>query len=176
MRRLPEVRLERLPRMAEFAEWATAAEEGLGLKKGAFMDAYAEARSDAVGQALEGDAVAEAVLAFMADKREWAGTSSELHRWLAFKVDANTQRTRGWPKTSSYLSAKIKRLAPALRAVGLEWEEWQEGDKNKTRRKRLRWREGEGPSKEEIEERKRQRSGGGLFGPPTLVEEQEGDG
>ncbi len=162
--------------MAEFAEWATAAEAGLGLEEGAFMAAYEESREEAVGHTLEGDAVAEAVLAFMGNRREWTGTASELHKWLALKADGNVQRTRGWPKTSSYLSAKLKRLAPALRAVGLEWEEWQEGDKNKTRKKRLRWREGEGPSEEEIEEQKRQRSGGGLFGTPILKEEQqEGD-
>lgn len=34
LRQLPEVRLERLPRMAEFAQWVVAAEEGLGFKEG----------------------------------------------------------------------------------------------------------------------------------------------
>ena len=170
LKRLPEVRLEKLPRMAEFAEWVVAAEEGLGFKEGAFMGAYAVARSDAVGHALENDAVAEAVLAFMAERREWEGTATELHRNLALRVEDNVQRTRGWPKTSSYLSAKLKRLAPALRDRGIEWEEWQDSDRNKTRKKRLRWRESEGPSEEEIENRKR-RTKGSLFPTPILDDE-----
>ncbi len=48
----------------------TAAEELLGLTPGTFMRVYEENRAEAEGEALEGDPVAGAVLAFMADQRE----------------------------------------------------------------------------------------------------------
>jgi hypothetical protein len=148
LKRLSEVRLEKLPRMAEFAEWATAAEAGLGLEQGAFMRAYAEARSDAVGQALEGDPVAEAVLSFMGKRRQWVGTASELHKKLAPEVSEEVRRTKAWPKQAQHLSARMRRLAPPLRAVGLEYtpDAGRAGPKE-PRRKRLRWVEGEGPER-----------------------------
>jgi hypothetical protein len=140
---LPGVRLERLPRMAEFAEWATAAERGLGLREGAFMQAYGEAWSDAVGQALEGDPVAEAVLAFMADRSQWLGTASDLLSRIAPKASEDVRRTKAWPKTPHHLSNRLKRLAPPLRSVGLEYtpDAGRKGPKE-PRRKRLRWTDG----------------------------------
>ena len=36
---LDRVRLEELPRMADFAKWAAAAETGLGLESGTFISA-----------------------------------------------------------------------------------------------------------------------------------------
>ncbi|MDP9479557.1 MAG: bifunctional DNA primase/polymerase [Actinomycetota bacterium] len=181
--RLPETKLERLPRMAEFAEWATAAEEGLGWEKGAFMNIYQQNRAEAVDAALEGDPVAEAVLAFMGERRGWEGTTAGLQKEIALKADERVQRTKDWPKTPAHLSARMKRLAPALRAQGLEWEAETAGDKVKTRMKRLFWREGFGPSKEDVaaaSEKKRRPSRGGLLGPAgddgEGRDEPEGDG
>ncbi len=45
--RLPETRLARLPRMADFALWVTAAEPALWPEPGAFLRAYAGNRADA---------------------------------------------------------------------------------------------------------------------------------
>jgi hypothetical protein len=129
MRRLPEVRLEKLPRMAEFAEWAVAAEAGLGLDEGAFMRAYGEARSDAVGQALEGDPVAEAVLAFMGERRQWLGTASELHKRLVPKVDEEVRRTKAWPKSPQLpqRSAEAPGAAPAGHRARVHPRRWPDG-------------------------------------------------
>src|SRR5205085_4550335 len=41
LRNLPTVRLELLPRMADFALWATASETALGFAPGAFIAAHA---------------------------------------------------------------------------------------------------------------------------------------
>lgn len=140
MRRLPETRLERLPRMAEFAEWATAAEGALGWDPGSFMATYEEGREEAVAGALEGDPVAGAVLSFMEEREEWVGKSAELLEKLASEVDEKVERSRSWPKTASHLSGRLKRLAPALRAQGLDYEDWREAGGERQRKKRLSWR------------------------------------
>ena len=140
MRRLPEVRLEKLPRMAEFAEWVTAAEGALGWVPGSFMSAYEEGREEAVAGALEGDPVAGAVLSFMEEREEWVGKSAELLEKLASEVDEKVERSRSWPKTASHLSGRLKRLAPALRAEGLDYEDWREAGGGRQRKKRLSWR------------------------------------
>ena len=142
MRRLPEtrLRLKKLPRMAEFAEWVTAAEGALGWDPGSFMVAYEEGREEAVAGALEGDPVAVAVLSFMEDQEEWVGKSAELLEKLASEVDEKVERSKSWPKTASHLSGRLKRLAPALRAEGLDYEDWREAGGGRQRRKRLSWR------------------------------------
>jgi len=134
MRRLPEARLEKLPRMAEFAEWVTAAEGALGWDPGSFMVAYEEGCEEAVAGALENDPVAGAVLSFMEDQQEWVGKSAELLEKLASEVDEKVERSRSWPKTASHLSGRLKRLAPALRAEGLEYEDWREAGGERQRK------------------------------------------
>ena len=51
-----------LPRMADFATWVTAAEEGLKWSKGTFMKAYEVNRMNLIDIALEADIVATAIL------------------------------------------------------------------------------------------------------------------
>lgn len=128
------VRLEGMPRMADFAVWVTAAERALEWSPGAFMQAYSGNRSEATEQALEADVVAVAVREFMQDRGEWSGTAGELWEALNDLVDEDIRHTRVWPGAPNALSARLKRLAPALRGIGIEYGE----DRSKaTRQKRL---------------------------------------
>ena len=77
LRNLPSTRLELLPRMADFALWATAAESGLGLRSGEFLAAYAGNRDTANEAALESSPLAKYVVQ-LAKSGGWHGTSSEL--------------------------------------------------------------------------------------------------
>ena len=101
LRTVRHVRLERLPRMADFAVWATAAECALGWSSGAFMEAYAGNRKEAAENALDADSVAVAVRTFMLDRDEWAGTAGELWKALGELVDedVSTPRTGPVPRT-----------------------------------------------------------------------------
>ena len=51
MRRLPGIKLERKPRMADFATFIEACAPGLGWEPGEFLRDYEENRSDAVAAA-----------------------------------------------------------------------------------------------------------------------------
>lgn len=75
---LPNVRLVGHPRMADFAEWATAAEGTLGWEMGAFMRAYQANRRDANEIALDDSPVAEALLTLLDD-----ATTAPNRRWKA---------------------------------------------------------------------------------------------
>jgi hypothetical protein len=134
LRSVGAVRLEGLPRMADFAVWATAAEESLGWKPGAFMTAYTGNREEATDTALEADPVAGAVLSLMSDRDEWAGTASELWSALNELVDEDIRRTRAWPGAPNALTGRLKRLAPTLRSVGIEYGEDRTGrDRSRTK-------------------------------------------
>ena len=120
MRRLPAVKLSRLPRMADFALWATAGERALGLADGTFITAYSGNRQGANQLAIEASPVAGPLLALMEATAEWTGTASELLAALDAKADDRTRRLHGWPKGARALAGIVKRLAPNLRRTGIE--------------------------------------------------------
>ena len=53
MRKPREVKLDQLPRMADFAAWGTACEESSGLAQRAFLETYERNRTEAQSLALE---------------------------------------------------------------------------------------------------------------------------
>lgn len=119
LRRLDDVRLDRLPRMADHARWVTAAEPALGWDAGTYLGVFGEAREHAAQVTLD-DSILTAPLLKVAETG-FTGTATALLRRLEedFDVDA---RHRDWPKTASGLSGKLRRLAPELRMVGVEIE------------------------------------------------------
>ncbi|MBK8209100.1 MAG: toprim domain-containing protein [Rhodospirillales bacterium] len=119
LRELPEVRLERLPRMADFALWATAC-EGAVWKRGTFLQAFEANRREMVENVLEGDPVTASVRSLMDACGTWRGTATGLLGALAEHVDDGTRKSKGWPATPRALSARLRRGATFLRKVGIE--------------------------------------------------------
>src|SRR5262249_18082204 len=99
--------LAALPRMADFAMWSVAC----GLKD--FETAYAHNCAEATRCMLEHDRLAQAVRALIAARGMWQGTASELVDTLAAVADIRNSKT---------LSDEVRRLAPLLRAVGIDVE------------------------------------------------------
>jgi hypothetical protein len=120
LRELPNTKLERLPRMADFARWATACEGAL-FDEGSFRKAYARNRKRATVDVIESDPVADAVRKLVEDN-EWTGTASELLGRLGLIAGEKMERQQAWPKSPSALSRRLKRIATALRRIGIEIE------------------------------------------------------
>ncbi len=108
-----------LPRMADFAVWATAAEQGLGWPPGTFMTAYDANRRDMTQVAIDADPIARAVLALMDDKGAWQGNATALVVALHNRVSEDARNARDWPKKPQLMANAIRRAAPLLRAVGV---------------------------------------------------------
>lgn len=131
------VTLDRLPRMADFAKWITAAEPALGWEPGTFMRAYTGNREAANDQAIEASAIGPAMLGLMNDREQWSGTSAELLATIeAHHSDQAQQRRRGWPGTAKAMANALRRLAPNLRAIGIAYHPPK--PEGKTRRRVLR--------------------------------------
>src|SRR5262249_25759551 len=77
LRRLPEIKLSNLPRMADFAVWVTAAEPGLGWDEGTFSAAYQGNRDSANEIALEASVVARPLLELLETEGGWTGPAGE---------------------------------------------------------------------------------------------------
>jgi hypothetical protein len=114
LRELPGVRLDRLPRMADFALFAVACERGAG-EPAAFLAAYAENQAGAHEQALDASPLPAALLAVLEGQDSWEGTPAELLAEL--DRHAPTPPPKDWPKRANTLTNKLRRLAPNLRRV-----------------------------------------------------------
>jgi hypothetical protein len=52
---------------------------------------------------------------------------------LNARVDDSVRRQKGWPRTPSRLSNRLRRIAPDLPALGLTFEDRRANDRNRTR-------------------------------------------
>jgi len=127
LRRLPDLRLARLPRLADFATWATACETAC-FESGAFISAFERNREDAVRTVLEADAVALAVLEFMEARTDWSGTATELLGCLGVVVGEVKAKAKDWPKAAHILSGRLRRAAPFLRKRGIGFDDGHSSD------------------------------------------------
>lgn len=117
---LPAVRLADPPRLADFAEWVTAAERGLTWTPGAFTRVYAQNRAASADLALDASPVVPPLRELLDVHPEWSGIATELLSQLSERVSDATRRQRSWPTSPQGLSNILRRLAPSLRAVGIE--------------------------------------------------------
>ena len=113
LKMLPNTTLERLPRMADFALWATACETALW-PAGTFSSAYSSNRNEAVENGIEADPIAAAVRAVMEERTEWTGTATDLLGALAEAVGERVAKSKTWPGSPRALSGRLRRAATFL--------------------------------------------------------------
>jgi hypothetical protein len=116
---LPRTKLDKLPRMADFALWATACETALW-PQGTFWSAYCGNRDEAVEGVIDADPIAAAVRAVMTTRTEWTGTASELLGALAEMVGERVAKSKTWPDSPRALAGRLRRAATFLRKVGID--------------------------------------------------------
>jgi hypothetical protein len=116
---LPRTKLDKLPRMADFALWATACETALW-PQGTFWSAYCGNRDDAVEGVIDADPIAAAVRALMTTRTEWTGTASDLLGALAEMVGDRVAKLKTWPDSPRALAGRLRRAATFLRKIGID--------------------------------------------------------
>ena len=142
LKRLPETRLEKLPRMADFALWATACETAMW-PAGTFMGAYTANRHDAVASMIEADPVSTVLRSFMSTRTEWEGTASELLTALTETVRERDAKSKTWPQSPRALSGRVRRAATSLRQIGIEITFQRDWDRKRSRIIRIQKTEGD---------------------------------
>jgi len=118
LQNLPQVKLERPPRLADFALWVSACEKALGMKPGEAMAACRANSAEARDLALEASPLYEP-LAELA-REGFTGTIAELRARLDSMVGEAIRRSVRWPKAPNVLSNMLRRTATNLRAAGIE--------------------------------------------------------
>jgi hypothetical protein len=121
LRRSAEIKLDNLPRMADFVTWVSAAEPALGWSEGSFRDAYARNRNEANAMVLETSQLYGPILRIVGEG-PWEGTATELFDRVWYAGPTFGDSTKQLPATVRELSQALRRLAPNLRQVGIDVE------------------------------------------------------
>lgn len=119
LNRLPETNLPKLPRMADFALWATACETALW-PSGTFWSAYCGNREEAVEDVIDADPIAAAIRILMQTRTIWTGTASDLLGALAEISGERIAKSKIWPDSARALGGRLRRAATFLRKIGIE--------------------------------------------------------
>jgi hypothetical protein len=117
--KLPHVRLNGKPRMADFAVLGVATEEALGWPSGSFLRAYDASRVEANEIALDASPLVIPIRQMMAEQKTWRGTATELWTKLTALAGEAEARRKEWPKGPRSLGGPLRRIAPNLAAIGI---------------------------------------------------------
>ena len=117
--------------MADFAELIEAAAPALGWADGAFTEVYADNQATAVRNIIEDNPVARAIREIAEERGEWEGSASELLPLIDARVSDSIRKHRSFPSTPAALGGALARLAPSLRAVGIDATQGRGGKERK---------------------------------------------
>ena len=118
------VKLERKPRMADFAIWSTASEVGLGFSDGMFTTVYEQYRDSLIQNTISNDPIASAIHKLIQLRNEWSGTATKLMNDLKTlpRDNSGDNNNSHLPKTANALVRDLKRKATFLRESGIDIE------------------------------------------------------
>jgi hypothetical protein len=120
LRTLPDIGVDRLPRMADFALWAAACEPALW-RPGTFHRAYEANRRVAIECIIDADPVAACVREILAERSSWTGTAADLlHAGAERGADGISRERTGWPKNPRALAGRLRRAQTFLRVLGID--------------------------------------------------------
>ena len=120
LKNLNQVKLDSLPRMADFARWVVAAEPACPWAHGDFMRVYEGNRTEMIDIALEYDPVGDGIQKLMKDRMQWHGTTTKLLDTLNEVVRNDIKKHKEWPRAAITLSKRLMRLEGFLAARGLK--------------------------------------------------------
>jgi len=112
----PKIESQQWSRMADFDHWGCAIAEALDYGQDKFMQARSQNMQLQHDNAIEANAVGQAIVEFMQDKTYWADTASQLYGLLEPIFDRLHLEK---PKTAPRLSREITPLIPNLQAQGI---------------------------------------------------------
>jgi len=121
---LPNVKIEYVPRMADFAYWGYAVAEALGIGGVKFLQAYENNILRQNREAIKANPVAKAILIFMAkqvnDKVE--ETPDCLFDELiknAYKAETDYTKDQSWPTNVNWFGRRLNEAIPNLEKAGI---------------------------------------------------------
>lgn len=124
--KLPNIKPQKLFRMADYSKIGCCIAEILGYEQEWFLDAYQRKLDTQIKEVIWNNTIGNVLYDFIENLpcEEWKGTPSEFYKILkahAKEMDIST-RTKEYPKAPNKLSQEINRLAEAFGKIGVTLE------------------------------------------------------
>lgn len=112
----PDVRLDKLGRMADFTRWGYAIAEACGIGGEKFLRAYLSNQSSANDEAVNSNPVAVAMIRLMEKTQCFEGTPSKLLETLSCVAEEESidVKSKKWPKEPNVLMKRLNELKSNL--------------------------------------------------------------
>jgi len=107
------------PRLAEFAKLGMAIAETMGKTKEEFLTQFNASRQESIARTIDASPVASALIEWFQDSNRTTTVLpvKELFAQIERKKPSNTD---SWPRSAKGFGDALRRIAPALRYVGIE--------------------------------------------------------
>lgn len=116
---LSSVKLSTMPRMADFSRVLAALDRACpGVTGGQALNLFIDQRHRIADEVVESDVLASGIIGLIETGGVWNGTAAALLEALT-SVLPNKQ-PKGWPTSARGMAGQLRRVIPALRAVGID--------------------------------------------------------
>lgn len=122
---MPTVKVESLPRLADFYRWGIAISLALGESESAFMAAFDQNRQKINEALLDANSLVSTIVDFINRQAKWEGTATELLNELI-----NLSSAKTLPKAANQLSRQLKEIETTLGKSGIELQWGRYADRN----------------------------------------------
>lgn len=119
---LPKVKINRPPRMSDFARLGEAMHQAQGGQAGEFVHAYEDNRRQSIARGLDASPVAAAIIELSDDHQGTAAVFEGTMKHLLERIESRRATADAWPKSPRGLGDILRRQRPALAAVGVSVE------------------------------------------------------
>ena len=120
MKLYPDIRLEKMPRMADFAKWGVAIAEALGGRGNEFLESYQQNVARQNEEVIHENTLAQATLLLMSDIESWNGTVKSA--WEKLKEIADPQKKDPtFPGSSRTLCKQLEKIKTNLMDIGITY-------------------------------------------------------
>jgi hypothetical protein len=127
----PKLILNKLPRMAEFAEYGEMISRCMGNPGNLFIEAYRKNILLQSREVIDSSVVAPAVIQLMSRRssQEWTGNATYLLSELEYEAESLKIdiKSKFWPKSANSLSRRLKEIKVNLYQVGIDMQFGHDG-------------------------------------------------
>lgn len=107
------------PRLTEFAYLGIAVSEAMGYSRDAFMTQFTTCRRESIARTIDASPVGSALIAWF-ESNERQNINLALHELCRVVEQKRTSNSDSWPKSAKGFGDALRRIAPALRQLGIE--------------------------------------------------------
>lgn len=126
----PHVKVDKLPRMADFAKWGCAIAEALGYSQKDFLDEYINSQDKQNKELLYEITETQLLIEFMKNRTEWYGTATDLHIALKSLIPWDDRKSFRFASQSNKLTKILNTHKIPLETIGIYIEKaYQKGRK-----------------------------------------------